>query len=92
MPSLNAPGTQTPFCRSILELDELNSLFSQLVLWGNKNWAPSMKVKETENLPYKMGSKGSKWPSLNAPGTQTPLSPPILELDEFPFPTISPLG
>ena len=39
-----------------------------------------------------MGPKGSIWSSLNAQGTETPLSHLILKLDEFPFPIICPLG
>ena len=41
----------------------------------------------------KMGLKGSKWSSLNAPGTETtPLSHPYLKLEEFPFSHHWPLG
>ena len=70
-----------------------NSLSSLLALWGNKNGLPSMKVKKVGNYLDRMGSTGCKWSSLNVPGTENPpLSPPILELDEFPFPIISPLG
>ena len=69
-----------------------NPTFPLLALWGNKNWPPSMKVKKLKIFWDKMGSKGCKWSSLNAPGTQTPLSHPILKLDEFPFLHISPLG
>ena len=32
-----------------------------------------------------------KWSSLNGPGAETPLSHPLLKLDESPFPIISPL-
>ena len=39
-----------------------------------------------------MGSKGCKRSSLNVPGTETPLSHPILKLDELPFPIISRRG
>ena len=39
-----------------------------------------------------MGSKGSKWSSLKAPGTENPLSHPVLELGKLPFLTMSPLG
>ena len=35
---------------------------------------------------------GCKWSSLNAPGTENPLSHPFLGLGEFPFPFIGPLG
>ena len=35
-----------------------------------------------------MGLKGCIWSSLDAPGTQSPLSHSILELDEFHFPII----
>ena len=61
-----------------------NSLFPLLALWGNKNWPPSMKVKKLKILQDKMGSKGCKWSILNAPGTETPLSNPILWLGEVP--------
>ena len=88
--SLNAPGTQAPLSHSLLEWDF--SLFSLLALWGNKNWPPSIKMKQIENCQNKMGLKGCKWSSLNASGTQTPLFHSVLELEKLPFPTISPLG
>ena len=69
-----------------------NSPFPLLVLWGNKNWLPSMKVKKLENVHTKIGLKGCKWSSLNVPGIETPLSHSVLDLDEFPFPIIGPLG
>ena len=68
------------------------SLFSLLALWGNKNWPPSIKVKQIEISQNKMGLKDCKWSSLNAPGTQNPLSHPFLELGKVPLLTISPLG
>ena len=37
-----------------------------------------MKVKEMENFQNKIGSMGCKWSSLNAPGTENPLSHSIL--------------
>ena len=43
-----------------------------------------MKVKEMENFQNKRGLKGCKWSSLNAPGTETPLSHPFLKLGELP--------
>ena len=88
--SLNALGTQTPLSHSVLELHF--SLFSLLALWGNKKWSPSMKVQQMENSKNKMGIKGCKWSSLDAPGTHSPLSHPILEWGNLPFLTISPLG
>ena len=63
-----------------------------LALWGNKNWPPSMKVEKLEKFFNKMGLMGCKWSSLNAPGTETPLSHSVLELGEFPSPIIGPLG
>ena len=78
-PSLNVPGTETPLCHSLLELEI--SLFSLLALWGNKNWPPSIKVKQIENFQNKMGLKGCMWSSLNTPGTETPLSHSLLELE-----------
>ena len=69
-----------------------NSPFSLIALWGNKNWPPSMKVKNFENCQIKSGLKGCQWSSLNAPGTEIPLSHPFLELAKLPLLTISPLG
>ena len=70
----------------------MNSLFQLLALWGNKNWPPSMKVKKLENFNDKSGLVWCKWSNMNSPGIETPLSHPILKLDEFPFPIIGPLG
>ena len=61
------------------------SPFPLLALWGNKNWPASMKLKKLEIFWNKMGSMGCKWSSLNAPGTQNPLSHSIWKLDESPF-------
>ena len=57
-----------------------------------KNWPPSMKVKKMENFWNKRGLKGCRWSSLNAPGTEHPLSHPLLGLEEFPFPHYWPSG
>ena len=65
---------------------------SLLAFWGNKNWPPSMKVKKLEIFCNKRGLEGYKWSSLNVPGTENPLSHPLLGLEEFPFPIIGPLG
>ena len=70
----------------------MNSPFPLLALWGNKNWPPSMKVKKMENFQDKKGWMGCKWSSLNAPSTENPLSHSLLELGDFPFPIIGPLG
>ena len=51
----------------------VNSLFSLLALWGNKNGLPSMKVKKVKKYQNKMGRMGCKWSSLNVPGTETPV-------------------
>ena len=51
-----------------------------------------MKVEKLEILENKIGLTGRKWSSLNAPGTQIPLSHPFLKLREFPYLIISPLG
>ena len=67
------------------------SLSSLLVLWGNKNWPPSIKMKEMENSKNKMQLMGYKWPSLNAQGIQDPTCHSFLEFGDFPFLTISPL-
>ena len=62
------------------------------IIWGNKNWLPSMKVKKLETFQNKMGLKACKWSSLNAPGTETPQSYPYWELGEFPFPNMDKTG
>ena len=67
-------------------------LFPLLALWGNKNWPHSMKVKKMETFQDKNGLMGCKWSSLNAPSTENPLSHSLLELGDFPFPIIGPLG
>ena len=79
------------------EADHIGSIIGQglfplLALLGNKNWPPSMKVKKLGKFQNVRGAKGCKWSSLNAPGTQTPLSHSVLKLEEFPFPIIGPLG
>ena len=38
-----------------------------------------------ETFQIEIGLEGCKWSSLNVPGTETPLSHPILKLDESPF-------
>ena len=88
--SLDVPGTENPLSHSLLRLEEFS--FPLLALRGNKNWPPSMKVKKMEISLNKRGLKGCKWSSLNAPGTENPLSHPLLKLDEFPLPIIGPLG
>ena len=69
-----------------------NFPFPLLALWGNKNWLPSMKVKKLKIFQNKIGLKGCKWSSLDAPGTETPQSYPYWKLEEIPFLIISPLG
>ena len=51
-----------------------------------------VKVKMFEKCKHKLGRGGCRWSSLNALGTENPLSNPLLELEEFPFPNIDPLG
>ena len=51
-----------------------------------------MKVKKLENHQKVKGAKGCKWSSLKAPSTESPLSHPVLKLEELPFSIISPLG
>ena len=70
----------------------VNSLLPLLALWGNKNWSPIIKVNKMEKFQNVRGARGCYWASLNAPGTETPLSHPILELGEFPFLIIGLLG
>ena len=70
----------------------MNALFLLLALWGNKNWPASMKEEKLEKFDNKSGLKGCKWARFNGPGTENPLSYPILKLGEFPFLIISPLG
>ena len=49
-----------------------------------------MKVKKMEKFGNKGGLMGCKWSGLNAPGTGNPLSHPVLELRNCPFPNIDP--
>ena len=84
-PSLNVPGTKSPLTHPILKMEFSLPIISPL---GNKNWPPSMKVKKLETFQNKGSLKGFKWSSLNAPGTKTPLSHPILKLGEFPIPPL----
>ena len=78
------PRHWNPSASSIFEVGRI-SLFPLLALWGNKNGLPSMKVKKLKIFQNKMGLKGCKWSSLNAPGTETPLPHPYWKLQEFPF-------
>ena len=59
------------------------------VVWGNKKWLPSIKVKKLENFKTKLASLGCKWSSLNAPGTENPLSHLVLKLEDSPIHAIS---
>ena len=52
----------------------------------------SMKVKKLENLENKIGLTGCKWSSLNAIGTETPLSCSGWENSIFPFSVFLSLG
>ena len=48
------------------------SHFPPSSLWCNKNWPPSMKVKNLQNFRNIIGANGCKWSNSNAPGTKTP--------------------
>ena len=61
----------------------MNYIFPLLALWGNKNWPPSMKVKNLKIFLDKMGSKDRKWYSLDDPGINIHLSH---SSELFPFP------
>ena len=51
--SLNTPGTENPLSYALMGLD--NFPFPIIGPLGNKNWPPSMKVKNLENFRNKMG-------------------------------------
>ena len=87
---LNAPGYKNLRSHPFLELGEFPFLIIRPL--GNKNGLPSMKVQKLKIYQNKSDSTGCKWPSLNASGTETPLSHQFLELGEIPFLIISPLG
>ena len=70
----------------------LIQFFPVLALWVNKNWPPSIKVKKLKIFWDKLSSNSCKQTSLNAPGTENPLSHPILRLEESHFSIIGPLG
>ena len=48
-----------------------------------------MKVKMLEIFKNKRALMQCKWSSLNALGTENPLSHSVLELGEFPFPLLA---
>ena len=84
-------------------LIHVDNLCSKMIDVRNSNRAFVMSrfsrlVKERKEVSVRqcllgqMSTKGCNWTRLNAPGIENPLSHPLLELDEFPFPTISPLG
>ena len=50
-----------------------------------------MKVKKLKILGNKIGSRGCIWSSLNAPGTETPLSDAYWNLGEWAFLIIGPI-
>ena len=50
------------------------------------NWTPSMKIKKMEIFWNKISSTVCKWSSLNAPGTETPVSQPLLSESLFSYP------
>ena len=50
----------------------MNSLFSLLALWGNKNWPPSMKVKKVGKFPEQKGFKGMHIVQLECPRHRKP--------------------
>ena len=82
--SLNAPGTETPFCHPVM-VNSFLPFSASLSLWGNKNWPPMLKVKKFENLGDKIGFTGCKWSSLNAPGTEILVSDSECQKSIFPF-------
>ena len=67
-----------------------NFLFPLLTLLGNKNWPPQYEGEKVLNISEQKGLNLGA--SLIAPGTQNPLSHPVLKLGEFPFPITGPLG
>ena len=82
--TFSQPRTSVHFGPSICFQGELchpSLILPLLALLGNKNWPPSMKLKKLEIFWSKMGSMGCKWSSLNAPGTENPLSHSILNLE-----------
>ena len=57
-------------------------IFSHPLSWIIRIGLSSIKVKKLLNLGNKIGLTGCKWSSLNAPGTETPVSHPFLaEID-----------
>ena len=49
-------------------------------------------MRQIEISWKKLGLHGCKWSSLNASGTENPLSRSDLEFEKLPYLTISPLG
>ena len=84
--SMNAPCTQTPLSHPFQESGDFPFL-TILALWSNKNLPPSIKMRQIENSQIKMGIKGRKWSSLNAPVSQLPSLTHFWS--DFPFPNRS---
>ena len=57
--SLNAQSTEIPLSHPVLELENV-PILALLALWGNKNWRPSIKMKQIEIFQNKMASKFCK--------------------------------
>ena len=87
--SISRQSTLARSIAQIVQIPPMRSPFPLLAPWGNKNWPPSMKMKKLKIFWNKTGSMGCKWSSLNAPGTENPLSHSILKLDEPPFPLLA---
>ena len=68
--------------------------FNLLLLPFSHYWPsgpPSMKVKKLQKFGNKSGLMGCKCSSLNASGTENPLSHLLLGSEKLPFPIIGPL-
>ena len=53
--SMDVPGSQPLNSLHLIHFQSCEiSVFPLLALWGNKNWPPSIKVKNVENLETKV--------------------------------------
>ena len=85
------PQAPKPLC-FILFWSWVNSLFPSLVLWGKKNWPPSMKVSKWQIFGNKRGLAGAKMPMMKVHGAKALNELELLSyspFEEIPFPALN---
>ena len=75
--SLDAPGTETHVSHQLLD-ESLFLFFLSLGYGVIRNGSFSIKMRKLEVFWNQISSTGCKWSSLDAPGTDSPVSHPFL--------------